>query len=75
MAATVLSPRSRLPIRSARPVGLARPRPPRLRRDSLGSAMLAGLLLLVASLAAPDRPMDHEVICQRQNGVDACRVW
>lgn len=75
MVASALSPRSRLPIRSTRPVGLVRPRPRPLRRDSLGSAMLAGLLLLVASLAAPDRPKDHEAICQRQNGVDACRVW
>jgi len=38
-------------------------------------ASLAAVLLLVAVVVAPERPQDQEAICQRHNGVDACRVW
>jgi hypothetical protein len=36
---------------------------------------LAVLLLLLAVLVAPERPQVQEAICQRHNGVEACRVW
>ena len=42
---------------------------------SAAPALLAAVLLLVAGLAAPERPADQAAICQRHNGVDACRVW
>lgn len=38
-------------------------------------AALAAVLLLVAVVVAPERPQDQEAICQRHNGVEACRVW
>jgi hypothetical protein len=38
-------------------------------------ALFAAVLLLVAVIAAPERPGDQAAICQRHNGVDACRVW
>ncbi len=38
-------------------------------------AALAAVLLVVAVVLAPERPQDQEAICQRHNGVDACRVW
>ncbi len=38
-------------------------------------AALAALLMLVAVLVAPERPQVQEAICQRHNGVVACRVW
>ena len=44
-------------------------------RVSAAPALLAAVLLLVAGLAAPERPADQAAICQRHNGVDACRVW
>ena len=37
--------------------------------------MLAGLLVLLAVLLAPERPSDQAAICQRQAGELACRVW
>lgn len=52
-----------------------RPGPPPAHRDALVPAALAGLLLLAATVVAPERPQDQEAICQRHNGVDACRVW
>ncbi len=38
-------------------------------------AALAAVLMLVAVVVAPERPQDQEAICQRHNGVEACRVW
>jgi hypothetical protein len=32
-------------------------------------------LVLGAVLLAPEQPFDQEAICQRHNGVAACRVW
>ncbi|MFM7266554.1 MAG: hypothetical protein ACKOZW_13375 [Cyanobium sp.] len=46
------------------------------RRSSMGVPLaLAGLLLALAVLVAPERPADQEAICHRHNGVAACRVW
>jgi hypothetical protein len=58
----------------------APPSPPRatrssVRRDGLIPAAVAVLLTLAAALVAPERPQDQEAICQRHNGVAACRVW
>jgi len=39
------------------------------------SLVLAGVLVLLAVLAAPERPLDQAAICQRQAGPEACRVW
>lgn len=36
---------------------------------------LAAVLLLLALLVAPEQPRFQEAICQRHNGVAACRVW
>ena len=36
---------------------------------------LAAVLLCLALLVAPEQPRDQEAICQRHNGVAACRVW
>ena len=51
------------------------PSRPVVRRDALIPAAVAGLLMLAATVVAPERPQDQEAICQRHNGVDACRVW
>jgi hypothetical protein len=32
-------------------------------------------LVLAAALLAPEQPVAQEGICQRHNGVAACRVW
>jgi hypothetical protein len=53
----------------------ARPGSRGLRQDALIPAVLAALLVLTAAVVAPERPQDQEAICQRHNGVDACRVW
>ncbi|MEB3201060.1 MAG: serine protease inhibitor [Synechococcaceae cyanobacterium] len=37
--------------------------------------MLLAVWLLAAVLVAPEQPLDQEAICQRHNGVEACRVW
>ncbi|MFM7393776.1 MAG: hypothetical protein ACKO22_05310 [Cyanobium sp.] len=37
--------------------------------------LLTAALVLMAVLVAPERPGDQEAICQRHNGVAACRVW
>lgn len=39
------------------------------------SVAVALLLLLAATLLAPEGAADQAAICQRHNGVDACRVW
>ncbi|MGB7563545.1 MAG: hypothetical protein WBM08_02215 [Prochlorococcaceae cyanobacterium] len=36
---------------------------------------LALMLMLVAALVAPEQPGEQASICQRHNGVAACRVW
>jgi hypothetical protein len=36
---------------------------------------LAALLVALALVVAPEQPRDQEAICQRQAGVEACRVW
>lgn len=36
---------------------------------------LAGLLVALAVLVAPEQPRDQEAICHRHAGVEACRVW
>jgi hypothetical protein len=38
-------------------------------------ALVAGLLLALALGMAPEAPQDQAAICQRHNGVAACRVW
>jgi hypothetical protein len=56
--------------------GRARPHRTPAREPGLApSVVLAGALLLLAVLLAPERPWDQEAICQRHNGVEACRVW
>jgi hypothetical protein len=45
------------------------------QREAAVPALFAAVLLLVAVIAAPERPADQAAICQRHNGVDACRVW
>lgn len=62
VAAPVASPSSKGP---ATPVGAAPAVP----------LLLSAVLCLVALLVAPEQPRDQEAICQRHNGVDACRVW
>ncbi len=48
----------------------------RTRRSSMEVPLvLAGVLLTLAVLVAPERPGDQEAICHRHNGVAACRVW
>jgi hypothetical protein len=37
--------------------------------------LLVILLVVVASLVAPEQPHDQEAICQRHSGEVACRVW
>jgi hypothetical protein len=44
-------------------------------RSGAGALLLAVSLVLLAVLVAPERPQDQEAICQRQAGVEACRVW
>ncbi|MFZ9952353.1 MAG: serine protease inhibitor, partial [Vulcanococcus sp.] len=64
------------------PASLSLPLPRRRRRSRSaaalhsGSAMaaIAGLLLL-AALLAPEQPVAQADICQRHNGMAACRVW
>jgi hypothetical protein len=47
-----------------------------ISRTSAGAPLaLAAVLILVAVLVAPEQPQDQEAICQRHNGVAACRVW
>lgn len=36
---------------------------------------LAGVLVGLAVLVAPEQPRDQEAICHRHAGVEACRVW
>ncbi len=54
---------------------LTRSRRLKSARPLPGPAALAALMLLVAVVVAPERPQVQEAICQRHNGVEACRVW
>lgn len=45
------------------------------RSTGLGALVLVGLVLALALLAAPEQPGDQAAICERHNGVQACRVW
>jgi hypothetical protein len=44
-------------------------------REITVPAVLAGVLLLLALVVAPEGPQVQEAICQRHNGAEACRVW
>ena len=55
---------------------------PRRRRSRSGVAVrgdggvvVIALLLLLAALLAPEQPLAQADICQRHNGLAACRVW
>ena len=50
-------------------------RPFFLRVESGSFLALSGVLVLLAVLIAPEQPRFQEAICQRHNGVAACRVW
>jgi len=45
------------------------------RSSGAAPLALAAVLILLAVLVAPEQPQDQEAICQRHNGVAACRVW
>ncbi|MDM7954272.1 MAG: serine protease inhibitor [Cyanobium sp. CZS 25K] len=45
------------------------------RARAVTPLLLAVGLVLGAVLLAPEQPRDQEAICQRHNGVEACRVW
>ena len=47
----------------------------RLRGRALVPALAVGMLLAAALWMAPEAPQDQAAICQRHNGVAACRVW
>ncbi len=51
--------------------------PPRalVAETSTTAIGLALVLMLVAALVAPEQPGEQASICQRHNGVAACRVW
>jgi hypothetical protein len=44
-------------------------------REITVPVVLAGVLLLLALVVAPEGPQVQEAICQRHNGAEACRVW
>ena len=64
-------PQSLLGQRALRPAACQRS----WQRDATVPALFAVVVLLGAVIAAPERPGDQAAICQRHNGVDACRVW
>jgi hypothetical protein len=70
-----------LPVAHALPVahGLQRPslrvsRSSRVRICGLPLPAVLGLVL-AAALLAPEQPRAQAEICQRHNGVAACRIW
>jgi hypothetical protein len=63
------------PISGSRVSGSPRPRSRSRGREVGVPAILAAALLLLALVVAPERPQVQEAICQRHNGVEACRVW
>jgi hypothetical protein len=71
---------TRLPsaaLPSASLAAVSSPGPDRIRRQHQGVAPVGAvcLLLAVALWMAPEAPQDQAAICQRHNGVAACRVW
>ena len=70
-----------LPVAHALPVahGLRRPclRVPVRSRVRVRGLLLPAVLGLVlgAALLAPEQPRAQAEICQRHNGVAACRIW
>lgn len=79
MASSVLSAPSfstPLPFPSHRPAAaVARRRQRRSAATAVSPLTLAGLLVLLALLVAPEQPADQEAICHRHNGAAVCRVW
>ena len=68
--------------RSGGPPGPPAPNPVRpaavMARPGAGASsalLIAAVLVLLAALIAPEQPRFQEAICQRHNGVAACRVW
>ena len=47
----------------------------RRRHAGLAPVLAVGMLLAAALWMAPEAPQDQAAICQRHNGVAACRVW
>lgn len=73
VAATSAVPAAAVPqVRGAR-LGLESQR--RSGASPLVPLMVTLTLMLAAALVAPEHPADQEAICQRHNGVAACRVW
>lgn len=74
MASSSFSPSRSASLRSRRlaasvdsnPLGLG---------PGAAALLLALVLLLVATLVAPEQPGSLGSICQRHNGAEACRVW
>jgi len=60
-ASCLFTPLVSRPVAGVRPVALLLP-------SVLG-------LLLLAALLAPEQPAAQAEICERHNGVAACRVW
>jgi hypothetical protein len=48
---------------------------PLRRHAGLAPVLAVGVLLAAALWMAPEAPQDQAAICQRHNGVAACRVW
>ncbi|MCP9791648.1 hypothetical protein KBZ20_12605 [Vulcanococcus limneticus Candia 3F8] len=48
---------------------------PRARAGVWPLAWLVAALLAAAALLAPEQPSAQAAICQRHNGLAACRVW
>jgi hypothetical protein len=63
------------PVSGSRVSGFPGPRSRSRGREVGVPAILAAALLLLALVVAPERPQVQEAICQRHNGVEACRVW
>ena len=60
--------------RSLRAAAPARELAPESAMPTL-ALVLVGVLVLLAVLVAPERPLDQAAICQRHAGPVACRVW
>jgi hypothetical protein len=78
-AASSIAPGLRAALDFPAPISKT-PVSPRHRARSSGReitvpAVLAGVLLLLALVVAPEGPQVQEAICQRHNGAEACRVW
>jgi hypothetical protein len=77
LAAGSIPLRSPIPALRACPAGGALRLPARRLRRSGGlvPALVCGGLLAAALWMAPEAPQDQAAICQRHNGMAACRVW